>query len=220
MAFTVNDLGDLLKLLRERPEWREEVRREVLGDELLALPELVRQNSIDIQKLTESMDQLTEAVNKLVTWSGITDARLARMSGYVLELWYRDHPGLLGLLHRLRRIRVPELAALDLLEDAVDAGLVSEDEFGAIYRADLIIAGREGSGDAAHDAMLAVEVSSKINMYDVRRAEERAAILRKAGYAAHPVVAGHEVDEITAGYLDERGIRYHLKPDEGTAAAS
>ena len=38
MAFTVNDLQDLTRLLLERPEWRSEVRRIVLTDELLALP--------------------------------------------------------------------------------------------------------------------------------------------------------------------------------------
>ena len=38
MAFTVNDLQDLTRLLRERPEWLSEVQRIVLTDELLALP--------------------------------------------------------------------------------------------------------------------------------------------------------------------------------------
>jgi len=38
VAFVVNDLQDFLRLLRERPEWLDEVRRVVLTDELLALP--------------------------------------------------------------------------------------------------------------------------------------------------------------------------------------
>ena len=33
MAFTVNDAADLLRLLREHPEWKAEVRREILGEE-------------------------------------------------------------------------------------------------------------------------------------------------------------------------------------------
>ncbi len=43
MAFTVNDLNDLLRILREQPEWLAEVRRVVLTEELLALPALVRE---------------------------------------------------------------------------------------------------------------------------------------------------------------------------------
>jgi len=42
MAFTVNDLNDLLRILREQPEWLAEVRRVVLTEELLTLPDLVR----------------------------------------------------------------------------------------------------------------------------------------------------------------------------------
>jgi hypothetical protein len=42
MAFTVEEFRDLLRILEERPEWRAELRRLVLTDELLTLPELVR----------------------------------------------------------------------------------------------------------------------------------------------------------------------------------
>ena len=42
MAFTVEDYRDLVQLLSERPEWRSELRRLLLSDELLALPEIVR----------------------------------------------------------------------------------------------------------------------------------------------------------------------------------
>jgi hypothetical protein len=40
MAFTVEEFQDLIRLLQERPEWRADLRRLVLTDELLALPEL------------------------------------------------------------------------------------------------------------------------------------------------------------------------------------
>lgn len=65
MAFTVNDLQDLLKLLREHPEWRGDVRREVLGDELLSLPDLVRQNSEDIRDLHGVVRQNSEDIREL-----------------------------------------------------------------------------------------------------------------------------------------------------------
>jgi hypothetical protein len=43
MSFTVEDFHDLIELLAQHPEWRAELRRHVLSDELLELPSLVRQ---------------------------------------------------------------------------------------------------------------------------------------------------------------------------------
>jgi hypothetical protein len=52
MAFTVNDLNDLLRILREQPEWLAEVRRVLLTDELLKLPDLVRE-LVEAQRRTD-----------------------------------------------------------------------------------------------------------------------------------------------------------------------
>jgi len=43
MSFTVTDFHDLTRLLYEHPDWRAEMRRLVLSDEILELPALVRQ---------------------------------------------------------------------------------------------------------------------------------------------------------------------------------
>jgi hypothetical protein len=40
VAFTVGDFHDLIRLLEEHPEWRAELRRHVLSDELVELPSL------------------------------------------------------------------------------------------------------------------------------------------------------------------------------------
>src|SRR5919205_531469 len=39
MAFSVEEFHDLVRILEERPEWRSELRRLILTDQLLALPE-------------------------------------------------------------------------------------------------------------------------------------------------------------------------------------
>ena len=52
MAFNIEDFQDLIRLLQERPEWRADLRRLVLTDELLALPELVRELA-EAQRRTE-----------------------------------------------------------------------------------------------------------------------------------------------------------------------
>ena len=41
MPFTADEFHDLIRLVESHPEWRAELRRLVLTDELLALPEQV-----------------------------------------------------------------------------------------------------------------------------------------------------------------------------------
>ena len=43
MAFTVREFQDLVQLLRERADWREELRQTLLSDDFLALPGIVRE---------------------------------------------------------------------------------------------------------------------------------------------------------------------------------
>ena len=50
MPFTVEDFQDLVQLLDERPEWRSELRRLVLSDEYLALPEQLAEFRRDMEQ--------------------------------------------------------------------------------------------------------------------------------------------------------------------------
>ena len=43
MSFTVDDFEDLLRLLYERPEWQERLRRAILPPELFELPRLAQE---------------------------------------------------------------------------------------------------------------------------------------------------------------------------------
>lgn len=47
-----------------------------------------------------------------------------------------------------------------LLDEAVEAGTITGDEYEAVYDLDLFVAGREGQGADARDALLAVEISN------------------------------------------------------------
>ncbi len=61
MAFTVADFPHLLRLLEQHPEWRAELRRLVLTDDLLGLPALVR-GLAEAQTRTEArVAELAEA---------------------------------------------------------------------------------------------------------------------------------------------------------------
>ena len=61
MPFTVEDFHDLVRLLEERPEWRAEMRRLVLSDEYLAVPEQIAEFRRDAeQRFREVDEQLAE----------------------------------------------------------------------------------------------------------------------------------------------------------------
>ena len=72
MPFTVEEFRDLVRILEERPEWRAELRRLVLTDELLALPELVqalgeaqRRTEEQVTALAQRVDTLAQRVDTL-----------------------------------------------------------------------------------------------------------------------------------------------------------
>ena len=56
MPFTVEEFQDLIRLLEQHPEWRAELRRHVLSDELLELPAVVRQLADQLTALTARLD--------------------------------------------------------------------------------------------------------------------------------------------------------------------
>ena len=69
MSFTVEDFHDLIELLGQHPEWRADLRRLVLSDELLELPSLVRQ-------LAEAQARTETRLNELAQAQARAEARL------------------------------------------------------------------------------------------------------------------------------------------------
>jgi hypothetical protein len=79
MPFGVEDFQDLIRLLQERPEWRADLRRLVLADELLTLPEIVRE-LVQAQQRTEvRVGRLEEALIALTEAQQRTEVRLAAL---------------------------------------------------------------------------------------------------------------------------------------------
>ncbi len=202
MAFTVRDFTDLVRLLNKHPEWRSELRRIVLTDELLTLPDLVRELA-EAQKRTElRVEELAEAIKKTqITLAELaynmqimigvqkdTNDRLGALTGTVLEIQYREHVG--GYFGRwLKRARAVKPESL---EETLEASL-SHEELLEVLRLDLLVSGRLRGGPDSPEIWLAVEVARVLDEEDVQRAVQRAALLRKAGYRAPPLIAGENI---------------------------
>lgn len=211
MAFTVDDFQDLLRLLEERPEWREQLRRHVLTDELLSLPDVVRELVKRVDDLASRVAELTDRVGELATAQMRTEQHLASLTGRVglvdgrlFELHYASRaPAYFSRV--ARRLRVLDAARLaDLLDDAVEAGQVTPDERSSAVLADIVMSGRRRDDGA--EVYFVVETSIGVGLEDVVRAVERARILSKLGQPAVPAVAGGRINDEAARAAAMQGV--------------
>ncbi len=212
----VEDFQDLIRLLQARPEWRADLRRVVLTDELLALPEQVARLQVETDRrfhelaeaqrrteervaaLAEAQNRINEQIAALtrVVYALTEDVRVLKidvgdLKGDNLERRYREKaPAYFGrLVRRMRVLSAEELAGL--LEDAVEQGQLTDAEKDEAILTDVVVRGRyQGSGAEVY---LVVEVSWGVGVHDVERAVQRAAVLGKLGIPALPVVAGKAV---------------------------
>jgi len=97
MPFTVEDFRDLIRIVEERPEWRADLRRLVLTDELLALPVQVANLRADTergfqelaaaqQRTEEQVAGLTTQVTGLAAAQQRTETQVASLTTQVTSL--------------------------------------------------------------------------------------------------------------------------------------
>jgi len=97
MSFTVDDFHDLIRLVETRPEWRAELRRLVLTNELLTVPDqlaaLRARSEEQFQALAEAQQRtdlqlatLTERVTALTVAQERTDSQLTALTERVTAL--------------------------------------------------------------------------------------------------------------------------------------
>ena len=208
MAFTVQDFHDLIGILEQRPEWRTELRRLVLTEELLSLPQIVRDLAEAQQRTEQRVEELAEAqrrteqrVEELAEAQRRTEQRIGRLQDDVGDLkgimleerYYRRASSYFSrLVRRSQAISSNELTAL--LAEAVARGALSEEGADEIGWADVVVRGQRREDGT--DLYLVVEVSWGVGTSDVERAVRRAALLAQTGVQTLPVVAGdHIIDE-------------------------
>ena len=171
-------------------------RVDQLGERMVQLTVRVDQLGERMDQLTERVDRLGDRVDQLVSVMEAMERRIARIEGrlsvadgFLQEHKYRTHPGAyFGKIIRKARV-VPIEDIYDVLE-----ATLTDDEYDEVLPVDMIVKGRlrELPGQ---DVYLAVEVSVVVDKEDVRRADRRAELLRKAGLTAMPVVAGEDLTD-------------------------
>ena len=233
MPFTVEDFHDLVRLLEERPEWRAEMRRLVLSDEYLAVPEQIAEFRRDAeQRFREVDEQIAEVrrevaevrqevaelrrdtasqfsrvvlqIGQLQTDMKTVKDDVAQLKGENLERRYHERAhAYFGRLIRKAQVVTAEELS-GMLEDAEGRGVLSASDRDEVGWADLVLRGRWRADD--RHVMVLAEISSVVDRHDVLRATDRATLLAKLGTPVVPVVAGASVTERAADMARSRNV--------------
>ena len=195
-AMNATERARFLQALREDPDFRDEVRSLLLGDELLQLPERFAQFAAYVNDFIEEQKKFNDeqrAINRRVERDlGILKGNAARRliqlhHDTILEIFQLDFVRTLGRDDLSRMVR--------------NSGIATQIELGqrrSFYAADLVLEGTDADGITHY---VAAEGSFTADHRDTDRAKRNAEFLtRFTGCAAHPMVASvsndHEVQEL------------------------
>ena len=197
---TVQELVEVQRQHEERLASVEE-RLASAEDRLARLEATVQELVGALKEVSAQVHELAQAVFRLTQTVSRLEGTVGDIKGRLLEMAYRDKPyAYFGRLLRSIRV-VPFTEIEDLLEKSL-----SREEVDDLFQLDLLLRGRLRDHPERPEVWLAVEVSSVVDKWDVERARERAALLRKAGLRVVPVAAGLQALAEAAHKAEVEGV--------------
>ena len=216
MTTAIHTADDLIRILRQDPEILEQVRRAILTDELLELPEKFAEMAETQARILETQAELLIAYRRL-------EDRVGYLAGAELERKvFRILPARLNRIYQLRRPRIvlrqgdytPDTQRfLDDVENALDSGTITEQQYERIILTDLVVrASRKGSQGAIY---FAVEASGTVARRDI----DMAFLASNAIYAVYqvdavPVAVGYRIHPADQLYADQGAVRTIILEEE------
>lgn len=235
---TINDIGDLVRILREQPEWAEALRGVLLSRELLELPEefanFVKLTNANFETIygrldtidgrLDTMDGRFDAIDsRFITIDGrfdVIDGRLDNGFGINYEMKVeRNIRSYAGQQLGLRNTRVLRgfLSGQDselegITEQAVENGVITWEQNDDLWLSDLIFTGRDRTDGSVH--YFTAEVSITAGDHDVVRAAERARTFSLIiGQPVTPAVVSANVDAQRNRLAGENNVVVMLVPE-------
>ena len=224
---TINDISDLIRILRDDPAWADAVRSVLLSQELLMLPKEVAALTRAVGEHTETtnrrlesleagQDQLRQGQAQLQTTVNGMRGDLGNLSGsffqrraanFAERVARRDfHLRQTSLVHHADQTGDSTLKRMlnDAAEDA--SRDFTEDDADLVERADAVIAGRAPDGTEAY---LLVEMSVTVAKDDVDRAKDGAELLQRAvGATTLALVIGEAITDEAATLAKDRTVTF------------
>ena len=213
MASTINTADDLIRLLTENAEFYQTVRRLILTDELIQLPERFAAFAKHVEDfIAEQRGVNTEqhAFNRRLRDD------IGELKGNAARTVINAHPyeiaAHLGLTLQATLSR-RELG--DLIGPQGRHPDVSSGDRASFIRADLVIIAASPDGDARN---IALEASYTADVRDTRRARRNAELLeRLTGRRTHAMIASVRNDNDAQAEVDRGAVDwYALDPDDFT----
>ena len=225
---TINSQEDLLRALRENPEWKEAVRGLILGEELLQLParfnafadeqrQVNKRVESDISDLKEGQGRLETAVEELQAGQSRIEASQTRIEARMTRQ-ENDMSTVKAAHARWSALRGAESITIDMdieyVKTLTEADLVrmaktgnpnmTRSELFSFRTADLVVEARDDSGTV----YICMEASYTGDLRDSDRAQRNARLLTEfTGHRSIPVVSSvRNVNEVSA--LIESGAIY------------
>ncbi len=227
MSYVINTIEDLERILKENPEWRERIRSLILEEELRRLParferfveEEFRPLRADVEVLKEDMkvvkgdvevlksdvEVLKSDVGILKKDVGVLKIDVAKLRGESFERKVRENaPAFLGRV--IRRLRpIDKFTLADILDDAIDSGLIDEDMKDFALKVDF--AGKGRLKETGKEVHIALEATLTLYPEDVEKVFKRAMIISKAvGQETIPVVVYLNAKEEALSLAEEIGV--------------
>ncbi|MCM8748677.1 hypothetical protein NET02_05925 [Thermomicrobiaceae bacterium CFH 74404] len=188
---------------------RTEERLDSLAARVDALAEAQRRTEERLEQLAAQVSVLADAVQRMAD-------DLGRLKGWSLEERARRkaHALFRRLIRRPRLVSEEQFA--QLVDDAQDQGTLSPEEADRLIEADVVVRGQQP--DDRSEVYLIAEVSWGIGVRDVQRARDRAALARRIGLTAQPVVVGTWVTPEAERLIQHDGTLVLLiRPDDWAA---
>ena len=222
---TINDISDVARILRERPEWLDIIRSIVVGEELLSVPQQLAELTQTVNALTQRVDDLTQRLDDFIQATNenfrLVYERLDRLEGRFSNFEGNDYERRVRnrLLFRatLRfdlnqpilamvqdRQSAPELNSI--IHRAIQSSAITEDDATEIYNADIIIKDED-------NRYLLAEVSITADETDLSRAVRRSELLAGVANATViPALVASNVPESQRALADGRGVSLFIIP--------
>lgn len=243
MAFTVADIEDFIAVLRQHPDWRSRVRDEIIGEDMRAMHARFDRLEAALDKTTEDYRYLWDSAAALeartarmelrldsvdVHLVGIdkrfdgVEARLDRVEGKVGNLEGSDYERRFNAASRLgrpyRRPRVLVIGDVEEILEARDSGTLTDADMTQLAALDFLVRARRGTAADAVEVYIAFEVSQTVDVIDVQRAAERAALLARAGLESAAFAGGQAATMNATALADELGVTLVLDRSSSPAA--
>lgn len=201
---TISDIADLYRIIAEHPHWREALRNQLLGAEILAMPEILAQLAVKVDRLTEATAensrQIAENSRQIAELRRISENQTLRMNrmesdiGDLKSMFTEAHPEEtareIADLMELSAIAVTSREVLRRIAEQLQLPYPTRRSF---TRADLVFQAQDRHG-IVH--WYAAEISWTIAPRDLERARRNAQFLQEAtGTPAQAVVCGYRYED-------------------------